>query len=223
MLGLKSQLYTPEHIQQYSNKSITCGSSYDLKRYSRHEKNVIYSVLSTAKKKYPAKYQALGLANESSSIKYKPRYVLHEIIVLRYENSDAPLYQLAVALAYETMGASRRQRALLHFETAMTKINMLDISVFPCFSPSLIYSRFSKLYEKEHEYQKAISCLESAIQIPGTSAFALEQDIQKLRAKAANPPAKRKRKSDAETEEFFANVRAAAIHFDAKSKHHFHF
>lgn len=58
----------------------------------------------------------MGMVNESEQIKYKPRYVLNEIIVQTYAGSSKALDLLAVGFAYKAKGAAYRKLAIEYFE-----------------------------------------------------------------------------------------------------------
>lgn len=108
----------PKAPIQLSELSISDSSGrYDMTRLSEHELSVINEVIQIAySKKYPSDMKAIGLANEASVIRYKPRYVLHEIIVQKYSQSITPYDLLAVGEAYRTMGAMFYTEALSFLE-----------------------------------------------------------------------------------------------------------
>lgn len=97
---------------QDSEQSIVTDGRYDLKRFSKHEADTVYHVINVIREKYPKELRSMGFANESYPIKYKPRYVLWEILVQLYENSSEPIDMFACALAYEAKGALFREKAL---------------------------------------------------------------------------------------------------------------
>ena len=113
----KNAYIYPETVLQDSKFSITNGEKYDFTSFSSHEVDVIRAVLNNAwSGKYPVYAKGIGLANEASPIMYKPRYVLHWIIVKKYENSENPFDALAVAAAFRTIGASARRDAIHFYE-----------------------------------------------------------------------------------------------------------
>lgn len=139
----EQEYYNDIHIPKYctdlnwtqdSNQSITTNGKYDLNIFSRHEANTIYHVLNVVKEKYPIEYQSIGLANESSAIKYKARYVLFEIVILLYEHSKKPIDQFAVAVAYQSKGAHFRKIAIKYFEESIIYLEpeiLHDFLFFP--------------------------------------------------------------------------------------------
>lgn len=153
----------PEQYQQYSNESITANGHYDLTRLSAHEKQTIRNVLMESNSKYTELYRGIGLANEAYGVLYKPRYILHEIIILKYSDCDNPLDRLAVALAYETKGAQYREQAILFFEDSINRVNRNDLNLFAAFQPLFLYNKLSVLYEKEHRFDEALKSAEMAI------------------------------------------------------------
>lgn len=142
---------------QDSNQSIvTANHLYDLKHFSKHESDTIEHVIEIVNKKYPLELRSVGLANESSVIKYKPRYVLWEILIQLYENSNNPVDEFACAIAFEAKGALYRRKSLDKFENCIRFISPEFMNQFISLSPLHIYMMLSKLYEKEHEYDSAI-------------------------------------------------------------------
>lgn len=141
---------------QDSSQSLTKNGSYDLRQFSKHETDTIKHVLKIVKQKYPEKYRSLGLANESYIIKYKPRYILYEIIILKYSQSYSFVDKFAVALAYESKGAIYRKEAIKYFEESEKYISPKIMDDFISYMPLHVYTMFAKLYEQEHDFDKAI-------------------------------------------------------------------
>ena len=214
----KGQVYYPEHdIQQNVNQSIISEKHhYDMTRFSSHETGVIVAVLNAAKAKYPRRYLSMGLANESYPIVYKPRYVLHEMIIQLYASSRRPVDRLSVALAYATKGAHFRPLAIQYFETSIPYIRPSFMSQFWMYSPLCVYSTFSKLYESEHDYAKAIHYLELAWHYGEADNSYFPKHIDELRVKLEHPPKRRPRKPTEEQLQFEKEVTQAARYFIQK-------
>lgn len=206
--------YYPNDYSQDSSKSIINRENmYDLTRFSTHEDQIIKQVLCITKQKYPEKYQAIGLANESYTVIYKPRYILFEIIVLLYSGSKKPLDMMAVAFAYESKGAAFRQDAISFFEKAMRNINFHELDKFASVSTDAIFLKFSTVYEREHEYEKAIKCLQNASKHGRVSKIYCKEQIDKLKIKMATAKPLRKRKISDSQVEFENNLRIAALKY----------
>lgn len=186
---------------------------YDLRRFSKQEYNKIREVLISADRKYPAVLKSMGLANESYPIAYKPRYVLFDIIIVRHEKSENPIDQLAVALAYETKGSFFRKDAISYFESAINYIDKSTLNRFSSYRPMSLYIKFAELYEKEHDYKKAINYVKKARSSPGASEEYCTEWIQKLEKKLKNPPRTRRSKKPDYYDDFERDVRRAAIAF----------
>lgn len=186
---------------------------YDLKRFSRQEYNVIKSTLSLVDRKYPPALRSMGLANEAYPIVYKARYVLFDIVIVRHEKSFGPIDRLAVALAYESKGAFFRKEAISYFESAIQHIDMSKMNRFNSYSPMSIYLKFSEMYEKEHDYKKAIFFMKKAMESRGASKEYCAEQLKKLEKKLKNPPRTRKSKKPDYYDEFERNVRRASIAF----------
>ena len=97
----------------------------------------------------------MGFANGSYSVIYKPRYVLWEMLVQLYKDSTNPIDKFACALAYEAKGALYRENALQKFEESIDYITPEFMQQFISYTPLCVYMKFSRLYESNHEYEKA--------------------------------------------------------------------
>lgn len=151
----------PFRANQYEQNSadsiVTETGLYDFEHFSAAETDTINQVLATVKRKYPRHYRGIGLALESYSVVYKPRYILHEIIIIKYGNSRNPLDQLAVGLAYKTKGAYFRKQALEYMKKSVENIKKSEwkrISLL--FSKCYIYSDISNLYEGCYQFEDAL-------------------------------------------------------------------
>lgn len=208
------KVYYPDTYSQDAQKSVLePDRKYDLKRFSSHEADIIQRVLKTTDKKYHHLLRSLGLVNESVPIKYKPRYVLFDIVILKYEKSQNMVDRLAVALAYETKGAFFRKQAISYFEDSIKHVDRDILDLFHACSTVAVYTKFGDVYEKEHEYKKAISCFKKARSLKGASKEYLSERINKLEKKLENPPKGRKQKKPDYYDAFEADVRNAAIAF----------
>lgn len=206
--------YYPDTYSQDTKKSVVDSENrYDLNRFSNHEADIIRKVLHTTDTKYHPLLRSLGLINESFSITYKPRYVLFDIVILRYSQSQNMVDRLAVALAYETKGAYYRKQAIAYFEESIKHVDKAIMDLFHACPAMTVYTKFADIYEKEHEYKKAISYFKKARATKGSSKEYLSERINKLEKKLENPPKTRKSKKPAYYDSFEANVRNAAIAF----------
>lgn len=142
--------------EQDSDESITINGLYDLKNFSKHESDTVKYVVNYVKYHYPEEHQAMGLANEGYGIKYKPRYIIHEIIIQKYQDSQSPYDRFPVGLAYATKGGYFVRNALQYFENCMDTITPEFMDKFISYTPLCTYGIISKLYEHEHEYKNAI-------------------------------------------------------------------
>lgn len=200
--------------EQDPNQSIVDSNGrYDFRNFSKHETDTIKHVLSVTKKKYPEQYQALGLANESYPIKYKPRYILHEIIILKYGSSLEAIDKFAVALAYSTKGAYFREKALEYFEASIDEIPPEIMSDFISYMPLHTYSIISGLYEQVRDFQEAIyyTKLQKEYGDPDNPYF--DDRINKLLYKEKLNPAKRTLKMPQDRIELENSITKAAKDF----------
>lgn len=205
--------YLTEYYEQDSNQSITTGASYDFTRFSAHEAHIVKQVWNTVKQKYPPEYQSIGLANESYCIKYKPRYILFEIIICLYSKSDNPIDMFAVSLAYASKGAVFRKQALEYFEKSEDYIDSDLLDEFISCLPLHIYLMFSDLYEKEHLYEDAIRYTKLAKRFGEPSNSSFDTRIDMLKRKLLNSPRKVNRKVPDSKKKMEINITKAATFF----------
>lgn len=199
---------------QDTNQSITTENGlYDLNKFSKHEIDTIKYVLNEVEQKYPSKYRALGFANESYPIKYKARYVLFDMIVVLYEQSNEPLDKFAVSLAYASKGWYFRKQAIEYFEQSIEQIGFDVLKDFISYMPLHVCSMFSDLYEQEHDYQKAIFYTKKAKTYGEADNPYFDNRIKTLIEKQAQNLTKRNRKISEKNQKFESDVRNAANHF----------
>ena len=152
----------PENYPQSSCDGTTLpDGTYDFSRLSVPEVCLINEVLRVStSSKYPQELHALGMVNESEPIRYKPRYVLNEIIVQTYAESEKALDLLAVGFAYKAKGAAGRKLAIEYFERyqqyAKWGEKRLAKNIFfnvqePFFSYGL-----AELYSSEYQFDLAL-------------------------------------------------------------------
>lgn len=156
-----TRIYPNEYWQDSEDSIISKDGRYDFTRLSDGERKTILDVLSVAySDKYTQKQRAVGFANEASTVKYKARYILHEVLVQRYRDSEYPMDYLAVGFAYLTKGAIGRANALRYFEAYLSKAKASDkeeagrillVANDPFFSYKL-----AELYDQEGNAQKAL-------------------------------------------------------------------
>ena len=158
----KEASYQTSVYEQNSADSITDSKGfYDFENFSDSELGTITAVLDTAKKKYPKKYQGIGLAMEAYSIVYKPRYVLNEIVIIKYGESNYLLDKLAVGLAYITKGAAFREKAFEYLEYSIPKLKKSDFDLIKsAFTKIYLYNTLTDLYEYRGDYENALVYLE---------------------------------------------------------------
>lgn len=190
-------LYYPEYYDQDASQSvIDQNHKYDMDNFSKHEATIIRDVLYTTQKKYPKEFWAPGLVNESYPIKYKPRYILFEAAILLYKDSKLPIEQISVAFAYSQKGAYYRKEALKFYEKSINDVPFYTLDKFASISSYAMYLTLSTLYEKEHEYEKAVVWMKKAKKRAGAHTTFYDQKIEELSKKEAPKPKKRKMPSD---------------------------
>ena len=100
---------------------------------------------------------------DNYSIIGSERKALSESLIDVYKTARYPWDNLSVAWAYENLGAKYRPKAIEYYE------RFLENPIFPkivghnCFSLWYIHSSLSTLYEKEYNYEVAISYLKKCI------------------------------------------------------------
>lgn len=199
---------------QDSDKSIVDDKgTYDLTRFSKHESDTIFYVLNTVSRKYPQEYQSLGLVNEISAIKYKARYVLFEIVILKYGQSDNPMDKFAVAVAYQSKGAHYRDMAIRYFEESIDSLYPAFLQQFVYLMPLGVFNSFSKLYEQAHDYDKAIYYTREAEKYCSTENSYYDNHVKELLEKKAKGIKSRQMKILDKHKQFEVDVTNAAKYF----------
>lgn len=215
----KYVIFPEKEIFQDSNQSITTeDGTYDFENFSEHEKAVIIETIKTVLRKYPPIFRAIGLVNESYQIIYKPRYILFEIVVALFSDSNDAMDNLAVAIAYETKGAHFRSEALKHFEYALNNLDSKLLDRFFVTMPYNLYIKFSRLYEKEHDFSKALQLTLKAQQHSDFGPEVLSDRIVMLQGKLDTPPKQRKRKITERDLKLEEKIQAAAKWFIHETK-----
>lgn len=159
--SIRTRIYPNEYQQDSADSIVAKDGRYDFTRLSDGERKTILDVLSVAySEKYTQKQKAIGFANEASTVKYKARHILHEVIVQRYRDSECPMDYLAVGFAYLTKGAIGRANALRYFEAYLSKAKASDKEeagriLFDANDPFFSY-KLAELYDQEGCPQQAL-------------------------------------------------------------------
>lgn len=203
-------LYYPEYYEQDASQSIIDQNhKYDMDNFSKHEAAIIRDVLYTTQKKYPKEFWAPGLVNESYPIKYKPRYILFEAAILLYKDSKLPIEQISVAFAYSQKGDYYREEALKFYEKSINDVSFHTLDKFASISSSAMYLTLSTLYEKEHEYEKAVIWMKKAKKRAGPHIPFYDQKIEEL-SKRETPAPRKKKMASAQNLAFEEKVTSVA-------------
>lgn len=158
---VKYVVYPEAPIQLPELSIVDSTGRYDMSNLSNHEIDVVNEVLQiVSTKKYPHDMKAIGLANEASVIRYKPRYILHEIIVQRHSFSEVPYDMLAVGEAYRTMGAMFYNEALSFLERYFMSASLYErktaqLYLFNAREPFLSHN-IAELLNKVGSYDEAL-------------------------------------------------------------------
>ena len=212
-LDMHVPAYAPNFYHQNSSLSITSKNGYDLTRFSSHEVNTIKYVWDTVLKKYPTEYQSIGLANESYCILYKPRYILFEILIILFSQSENPIDMFAISLAYASKGYYFTQQALDYFEKSEKYITSDFLKDFISYLPLHVYTMFSTLYEQEHLYERAIYFTKLAKRFGEPSNPFFDDRIRSLKEHALHDFPKPNRRMSNRQKQFEENVTKAATYF----------
>lgn len=203
-------------IQDSTQSITTSDGKYDLKHFSKHEMDTISHIVRLIKEKYPPELCSMGFANESASVIYKPRYVLWEMLIQLYKDSTNPIDKFACALAYEAKGAMYRENALQKFEESINYITPEFMQQFVSYTPLCVYMKFSRLYERNHEYEKAIYYTKLGCKYGEKSNSNYDKRINELTKKMEINSKKRKYKPSKQTLDFEEDVENAAKYFIKK-------
>lgn len=209
--------YYPEVYDQDSNQSIIDEKGkYDLTRFSKHESEIVCRAIDVVRNKYPQDLAALGLANESYVIVYKPRYVLFEIAVIMYSASNIPEEQIVAAFSYSQKGAMFREDAISLYEKSINRVSFKALDMFASLSAVSTYLKLAELYEKEYQYQNALFWLQKALCRGGLNNPYIKEKMQSIRTKIDRSP-REKRAPSKNAIDFERKVHSAAIYFMGKT------
>lgn len=208
--------YYPECYAQDRDKSIlTSDQRYDMTRFSTHEDKVIRDVIAQANKKYPSKYRGIGLANESHVVIYKPRYILFDVVVIAFGDSENPLDQIAVSFANIQRGAYYRKDAIRYFEAAIDRVPLSELDRFSSLSVLSMLVKISEAYEREKEFDKAIYWLKILIERKVGNTLHFQEKIDKMESYINSGKPIRKRKIQRKQSEFDRQSYEAALRYAA--------
>lgn len=152
------EVFHPSVYPQNPDDSIiTEKGLYDLDNFSEPEIKTISDVLKSSKIKYTTKYRGIGLAIESYPIVYKARYILHEIIIIMYSNSNLALDRLAVGLAYKAKGYYYYPESIKFISESAPKISNRDWNKLSCsFAKWKVFSDLAEMCLAIGEYTEAL-------------------------------------------------------------------
>ena len=152
----------PSNIVQKDNVSyITNDNKYDFSRIHPADIKTINEVLQVAySTKYKENERSIGIINETYPIKYLPRYVLYEIVIMKYALSKKPIDLLSVAIAYESKGSQYADKAKYYYEQYIQFRGKTDMKTashcyFMANEPYFSH-HVSLVYECNAEIEKAI-------------------------------------------------------------------
>ena len=154
-------IYPENYSQSLSTNDTLPDGTYDFSRLSASDLCTIVEVLRVSKSaKYTTELHGLGAVNEAAQIRYKPRYVLHEIIIQTYAKSSNALDILAVGFAYKTKGAGFRKQAIDCFERYQQLAKRRDRQLaencfFDAQEPYFSYG-LAELYSSEYQFDIAL-------------------------------------------------------------------
>lgn len=166
-ISFKYPFRADQYEQNSADSIVTEAGLYDFEHFSAAEIDTINQVLATAKRKYPRHYRGIGLAVESYGVIYKPRYILHEIIIIKYGNSEKQLDQLAVGLAYKTKGAYFRKPALEYMQKSVENIKKSEWDRIPNIPKWTVYNDMSDICEALYQFEDALKYAARAINEKG--------------------------------------------------------
>lgn len=126
------------------------------------ENEVVTSALLEAAH-YPADQRGIALAFFSENITHKPRYIINQIIIEYAKLTDGALDKTAAFVAYSRKSSSYRAKAISIFEQLDAEITFPEaVSGYPMYSWSRLYLIAAELYEKEHQFEKALKAIEKS-------------------------------------------------------------
>lgn len=152
---------------------------YDFTCITEKENNTILDVLNNVIEKFQENEYGIGLAFESESVVYKPKYVIEQIIIEYTNHSDNPLDYLAKGIAFSRKGAEFRLKSIQAFENYLSFSEHGKIPIInekPIYRKRMIYYLMADLYEKENQLEKSLQYFEKSAQTDiGFPPFRIEE------------------------------------------------
>lgn len=153
-MGILNKLFSHKSTTVSPNKT---NGYYQFDTIDKDEQNLIMQII---KKSNKADIKSLEFYSLSNSIIYKCRYILFELMVIKYKDSPLLYDQLVTGLAYKEKGAFYRPAAIEHIQNYVDKANNEDWFRVNQFIPkSSVLLILSELYEKEYDFTSALSIL----------------------------------------------------------------
>lgn len=107
-----------------------------------------------------SEYKSLEFYYQANMIVHKCRYILFQLLILKYENSVSLYDQLVVGIAYKNKGAFYRPMAIKYLEMFIKQSNSKTWNIVERYLPkSSVFLILSELYEKEYDFNNAIEIL----------------------------------------------------------------
>lgn len=121
--------------------------------------------------------EAIKIMADTESWYAEDKHRVNQDVIKRFADSNFPLDQLAVALAYTGEGAKYRLNAINYFERYFKRPAVIPVysnrlingHPAPYFSDWTLYTTLGELYAAESMLDKAIDCYQKAIETTGGS------------------------------------------------------
>lgn len=153
-MGIFDKLFSHKTTNVSVNKT---NEYYQFDTINEDEQNLIMKIIKMSNK---ADIKSLEFYSLSNNVIYKCRYILFELMVLKYKDSPLLYDQLVTGLAYKEKGAFYRPAAIEYIQNYVDKANNEDwFRVNQLIPKSSILLILSELYEKEYDFTSALSIL----------------------------------------------------------------
>lgn len=161
------------NVKCNQNSAEIIDGKYDFTCITEKENNTILGILNNVIEKFQEDEYGIGLAFESESVVYKPKYIIEQIIIEYANHSDNSLDYLAKGIALSRKGAEFRSQAIQAFEDYLPLSEHKEIPTInekPIYRKRAIYYLMADLYEKENQLEKSLQyfekCAETDIDYP---------------------------------------------------------
>lgn len=152
---------SPKEYNEYRKNvnSYKEDGTYDFENLKYSEEKQIMDIVRKSKN---SKITSLAFYTESTPVIYKTRYILFEIIIQKYKDSNNIFDKLAVGLSYKEKGAYFRPLAIKYINDFILSAKPQDKKrIMTYIEYDTVLLQLGQLYEKEYDFLSAANTYNS--------------------------------------------------------------